>query len=98
MQNTNLIQDYLNSQIKAISDLKEKMNIIEKILDIILEARNNEKQIYVLGNGGSASTSTHFVSDLLKTSITEDEKGFNLIKQRVDRENYKIGWKEKDKE
>ena len=45
MQNTNLIQDYLNSQIKAISDLKEKMNIIEKILDIILEARNNEKQI-----------------------------------------------------
>ena len=76
MQNTNLIQDYLNSQIKAITDLKEKMNIIEKILDIILEARNNEKQIYVLGNGGSASTSTHFVSDLLKTSITEDEKRF----------------------
>ena len=28
----------------------------------------------------------------------EDEKEFNLIKQRVDRENYKIGWKEKDKE
>ena len=26
------------------------------------------------------------------------EKGFNLIKQRVDREDYKIGWKEKDKE
>ena len=79
MQNTNLIQDYLNSQIKAISDLKEKMNIIEKILDIILEARNNEKQIYVLGNGGSASTSTHFVSDLLKTSITEDEKRFKTV-------------------
>ena len=79
MQNTNLIQDYLNSQIKAISDLKEKMNIIEKILDIILEARNNEKQIYVLGNGGSASTSTHFVSDLLKTSITEDEKRFKAM-------------------
>jgi D-sedoheptulose 7-phosphate isomerase len=79
MQNTNLIQDYLNSQIKAITDLKEKMNIIEKILDIILEARNNEKQIYVLGNGGSASTSTHFVSDLLKTSITEDEKRFKAM-------------------
>ena len=28
----------------------------------------------------------------------EDEKEFNLIKQRVDRENYKIGWREKDKE
>ena len=79
MQNTNFIQDYLNSQIKAITDLKEKMNIIEKILDIILEARNNEKQIYVLGNGGSASTSTHFVSDLLKTSITEDEKRFKAM-------------------
>ena len=79
MQNNNLIQDYLNSQIKAISDLKEKTDAVKKILDVILEARKNEKRIYVMGNGGSASTSTHFVSDLLKTSITKDEKRFKAM-------------------
>jgi len=76
MQSEDSIQDYLNLQIKVMSDLKEKTGTVEKMLDIILEARDHGKQIYVMGNGGSASTSTHFVSDLLKTSITKDEKRF----------------------
>ena len=46
---------------------------------MILEARENEKRIFVMGNGGSASTATHFVSDLLKTSITKDEKRFKAV-------------------
>ena len=79
MQSEDSIQDYLNSQIKVMSDLKEKIDIVEKILEVILEARDHGKQIYVMGNGGSASTSTHFVSDLLKTSITKDEKRFKAI-------------------
>lgn len=32
-----------------------------------------------MGNGGSASTASHFVSDLLKTSITEGNKRFQAI-------------------
>ena len=32
---------------------------------------------------------------VLKEEDPEVVKGPNLIKQRVDRENYKIGWKEK---
>ena len=68
-----------NLQIKVMSDLKEKTGTVEKMLDIILEARDHGKQIYVMGNGGSASTSTHFVSDLLKTSITKDKKRFKAV-------------------
>ena len=83
MQNGDLIQGYLNSQIKVVSDLKEKTDVVEKILDVILEARDHEKRIYVMGNGGSASTATHFVSDLLKTSITKDEKRFKSISATV---------------
>ncbi len=74
-----MIDEYLDQQIKTISKLKESTETIQKILEIILEARNNEKRIYVMGNGGSASTATHFVSDLLKTSITKDEKRFKAI-------------------
>ncbi len=32
-----------------------------------------------MGNGGSASTSSHFVSDLLKTCILKESKRFNAI-------------------
>tara|TARA_B110000438_G_scaffold256054_1_gene263291 strand:+ start:2016 stop:2588 length:573 start_codon:yes stop_codon:yes gene_type:complete len=74
-----MINDYLEHQIKTISKLKESTGTIQKILEIILEARNNEQRVYVMGNGGSASTATHFVSDLLKTSITKDKKRFKAI-------------------
>ena len=32
-----------------------------------------------MGNGGSASTSSHFVSDLLKTSLTKEAKKIKAI-------------------
>ena len=79
MQEDDLIQDYLEAQIKVISNLKKNIDVFEKISNVLLEARNNEKNIYVMGNGGSASTATHFVSDLLKTSITKNEKRFKAI-------------------
>jgi D-sedoheptulose 7-phosphate isomerase len=79
MQKENVIQDNLDAQIKVISELKKNTNAIKKILEILLEARDKDKRIYVIGNGGSASTATHFVSDLLKTSITKNEKRFKAM-------------------
>jgi D-sedoheptulose 7-phosphate isomerase len=79
MQKENVIQDNLDAQIKVISELKKNTNVIKKILEILLEARDKDKRIYVIGNGGSASTATHFVSDLLKTSITKNEKRFKAM-------------------
>ena len=74
-----MINDYLEQQVKTITKLKESSETIQKIFDIILDAREGEKTIYVMGNGGSASTATHFVSDLLKTSITKDKKRFKAV-------------------
>ena len=36
--------------------------------DHLLEARRDGRRVYVMGNGGSASTATHFVCDLIKTA------------------------------
>ena len=74
-----MINDYLEQQVKTITKLKESSETIQKIFDVILDARESEKTIYVMGNGGSASTATHFVSDLLKTSITKDKKRFKAV-------------------
>ena len=74
-----MINDYLEQQVKTITKLRESSDTIQKIFDVILDAREGEKGIYVMGNGGSASTATHFVSDLLKTSITKDKKRFKAV-------------------
>ncbi|MES2615093.1 MAG: SIS domain-containing protein [Bdellovibrionota bacterium] len=49
--------------------LKEIMNNLDfdrigQFIDLILLARNTGKRIYFLGNGGSASTASHFANDL----------------------------------
>jgi len=52
---------------------------IEKIIQILIDGRNKRKKIFTMGNGGSGSTSSHFVSDLLKTAITKGDKRFSAI-------------------
>jgi D-sedoheptulose 7-phosphate isomerase len=44
-----------------------------------------------MGNGGSGSTASHFVSDLLKTSITKDTKRFSTI-SLVDNMPVMLAW------
>ena len=39
--------------------------------------RNSDRTVYVAGNGGSSSTASHFVNDLIKATINKDK---NLIK------------------
>ena len=70
------IEDYVNSQVSCINELKQYSDDIEKILQELISARDNSHDIYIVGNGGSASTATHFCSDLLKTSIIENKKRF----------------------
>lgn len=39
---------------------------IARITEIIYGAYKNDKQIFILGNGGSAATASHFACDLIK--------------------------------
>lgn len=73
------VEDYLQLQVDAIIKLKDSSQNIQKIVDSLLKARESGGTIFIMGNGGSASTSTHFVADLLKTSIMKNEKRFKAI-------------------
>ena len=73
------VQEYLEQQIQSIRDLKKTSTIFQEIFNILKNARDNEKQVFVMGNGGSASTSSHFVADLLKTSITNESNRFKAM-------------------
>lgn len=55
----------------------------EKVTNILLDAWENDKQVFIFGNGGSASTASHFACDLGKGTLTNiydmTEKRFKVI-------------------
>lgn len=75
----NIINSFLKEQQLCLEQIHQQTGTIEKIIKILIEARDKGKNIYTMGNGGSASTASHFVSDLLKTAITKNNKRFSAI-------------------
>lgn len=52
---------------------------IEELINILVKARDNFNVIFIMGNGGSASTASHFVGDLSKGAIAKDKSRFKAI-------------------
>ena len=73
------LTSFLSQQEDCIKKIQNDTNSIEKIIQILLNGRNKGKKILTMGNGGSGSTASHFVSDLLKTAITKGDKRFSAI-------------------
>ena len=59
-------QDFSNKYLQNLTDLIEKVdrNSIAKFADLLLDSRDSGSTTFFLGNGGSASTATHFVNDV----------------------------------
>jgi len=72
--------NYLDEQIKCIEKIqKNHSKTIESIFHLLENARDNKNTIFVMGNGGSASTASHFTSDLLKTGILKNKNRIKAI-------------------
>ena len=51
----------------------------EELMLAILDAYGKQKNIFIMGNGGSGSTASHFVCDLNKGCCLDLEKKFRVI-------------------
>jgi len=54
----------------------EKVN---EAIQILTEARDQDRRIFVCGNGGSASTASHFACDMVKGASFNREKRFRIM-------------------
>jgi D-sedoheptulose 7-phosphate isomerase len=72
------VREYVEATRAALSDpyLAEG---IARIVPVLLEARSADRTIYFFGNGGSASTASHFVVDIGKATIRGDGKRFRCV-------------------
>jgi len=70
-------EEYLSES----QDILKKMDRgeIDKAIHILFEAWKNDNQVFMVGNGGSASTSTHFACDLNKWVSDEAERKFRAF-------------------
>jgi len=85
------VPNFFDDHMRSMKDLTEQFDIIEEIINVLKKAQTNGNTIFTIGNGGSGSTASHFVSDLLKTAITKDEKRFAAI-SLVDNIPVNLAW------
>jgi len=52
---------------------------IQEAIQLLALARLNRKQVFIMGNGGSASTASHFVCDLAKNTRNVNLPSFRVI-------------------
>lgn len=52
---------------------------LERVLEILLSAHREGRKVFVLGNGGSASTASHFACDLGKGTAAPGAARFRVI-------------------
>jgi D-sedoheptulose 7-phosphate isomerase len=75
--NKAFIESYLEDM-KEIVDRLDRGKI-DRIIELLFSAWKEGKTVFVMGNGGSASTATHLACDLAKCTIVEGKKRFRVI-------------------
>lgn len=77
MPRTEYISQYLQKLHSGLSMLD--VTSLSKIIDRLAEARDKKQHVFVIGNGGSSATASHFVNDLNKMASSEALGFFKAI-------------------
>ena len=70
------ITEYLEREIETIRELD--VEEINRALNLLQTAFENENTVYIFGNGGSASTASHYQNDFNKGISEHTEKKFRF--------------------
>src|SRR5260370_19842515 len=70
-------QQYKNELLKAIETIE--LDKVNQAIELFREARENGRHIFVCGNGGSASTASHFACDIVKGASYKREARFRIM-------------------
>lgn len=74
---TNFAEQYRTQLLEAIHRIDTAR--VEQAIEWFEEARANQKHIFVCGNGGSASTASHFACDIVKGASFNRPSRFRIM-------------------
>ncbi len=77
----NIEMERIQKYILHLQDVLERLKLddVRQSIDVIIEAYYVNKQIFVIGNGGSASTASHLACDLGKGTSVAGKPRFRVI-------------------
>lgn len=70
------IKQYVNGLSYALQNIKTES--LEAAVDILWDAYENNRQVFIFGNGGSASTASHMACDIGKGVVCSGKKRFRV--------------------
>lgn len=70
-------REYLDRLIAALEEMP--VDAIERLSEMLYRAYTDGKQVFILGNGGSASTASHMAADLGKNTIAPNMRRFRIL-------------------
>jgi D-sedoheptulose 7-phosphate isomerase len=73
----NVTQDYIGELKEILDNLSQE--VVEHVIHVLHEARMDNQQVFIMGNGGSASTASHFVCDLGKNTRVKGIPNFRVM-------------------
>jgi D-sedoheptulose 7-phosphate isomerase len=73
----NFAQTYQSDCLQTIQSID--VTKVEQVIDLFKDARANNRQIFICGNGGSASTASHFVCDMVKGASWQRPQRFRIM-------------------
>jgi D-sedoheptulose 7-phosphate isomerase len=76
---SNDIDSFLLEQQICLKNNENYFDELKKIINALIKARDKKFKIFTIGNGGSGSTASHFVSDLIKTASVKEKNKFSAF-------------------
>jgi len=72
---------YIQWYLEEVGTILEQLpkDQITHIIRTLEQARTERRQIFLIGNGGSAATASHFANDLLKATVAEGKPRMKAI-------------------
>ncbi len=72
---------YIRGYLTSLQDTLDSLPVadIDEVIALLRRARLEHRKIFILGNGGSASTASHFVCDLAKNTRVRGWPDFRVI-------------------
>ncbi len=77
MNNGKYIDEFLDQMVRITREISTED--IDRAIDILLDAWKRGGTVFVMGNGGSASTATHLACDLAKYTIVDEKPRFKVM-------------------
>ncbi len=72
-----IVKNYISELVQTIG--KMPVPTVDRIVEVLLEAYESSRMVYLFGNGGSAALASHFACDLGKGAANGSGKRFQVL-------------------